>query len=87
MSLRLRTFALPAFEREECDVSKAKYQILRLPAVMERVGVSRETIYRWAREGSFPKPVKLGELASGWLEAEVEAAIAARVEARNERHA
>jgi prophage regulatory protein len=45
--------------------------ILRLPAVKVRTGLSRSTIYLRISEGSFPKPVSLGSRAVGWLESEV----------------
>jgi len=45
--------------------------ILRLPAVKARTGLSRSTIYLRISEGSFPKPVSLGGRAVGWIEAEV----------------
>lgn len=45
--------------------------ILRLPAVKARTGLSRSTIYLRISEGSFPKPVALGGRAVGWIEAEV----------------
>ena len=40
--------------------------ILRLPATMERTGLSRSTIYLKMKDGSFPKSIKLGERAIGW---------------------
>lgn len=46
--------------------------ILRLPAVKARTGLSRSTIYLRISEGSFPKPVSLGGRAVGWIEAEVD---------------
>ena len=45
--------------------------ILRLPSVKARTGLSRSTIYLRISEGSFPKPVSLGGRAVGWIEAEV----------------
>jgi len=45
--------------------------ILRLPSVKARTGLSRSTIYLRISEGSFPKPVSLGSRAVGWIEAEV----------------
>jgi prophage regulatory protein len=47
------------------------HNILRLPAVKTRTGLSRSTIYLRIAEGSFPKPVSLGGRAVGWIEAEV----------------
>lgn len=38
----------------------------------KRYSVSRNTIWRWAREGRFPKPVKLGPGCSRWLLSAIE---------------
>lgn len=46
-------------------------KLLRLPQVMERTGLKRAIIYRKAKQGLFPRPVKITERASGWLESEV----------------
>lgn len=46
--------------------------ILRLPAVLNRTGLSRSTIYLRVSEGRFPKPVALGGRAVGWIEAEID---------------
>jgi prophage regulatory protein len=56
--------------------------ILRLPAVLARTGLARATIYAHIAQGSFPAPIKLGPRASGWVEAEVEGWVAARIAAR-----
>ena len=53
-------------------------QILRLPAVLARVGVSRSTLYLWVSEGRFPPSIPLGERAIGWLESDVSEWIEAR---------
>lgn len=45
--------------------------ILRRPDVQAVTGLSRSTIYKWMNEGSFPKPVKLGQRAVGWREADI----------------
>jgi len=45
--------------------------ILRLPAVKARTGLSRSTIYLRISEGRFPKPVSLGGRAVGWIETKV----------------
>jgi len=54
--------------------------VLRLPAVKARCGLSRSTIYQRVSDGNFPKPVNLGARAVGWLEAEIDAWLAAQVE-------
>lgn len=46
--------------------------ILRLPVVITRTGLSRSSIYDYAQKGIFPKPIKLGPRAVGWLEPEIE---------------
>ena len=38
----------------------------RLPAVMERTGKSRSTIYAEMKEGRFPKPVKISRRSVAW---------------------
>lgn len=54
--------------------------ILRLPTVRSRVGYSRSSIYSRVADGSFPKPVRLGARAIGWLESDIDEWIASRVE-------
>jgi prophage regulatory protein len=50
-------------------------KLIRLPEVMQRVGLSRSTIYaRINRKGdTFPKPIKLGERAIGWPSSSIDA--------------
>jgi prophage regulatory protein len=55
--------------------------ILRRAEVKRLTGFSVSTLYRLAKSGDFPKPVKIGARASGWLAGEVEAWIEARVAA------
>lgn len=45
---------------------------MRLQEVSKVTGVSRSTLYRWAKQGRFPKPIKLGERCSGWLSSEID---------------
>jgi prophage regulatory protein len=42
--------------------------IIRLPLMLEMIGVSRTTIYRMMDKGEFPKQVKLGRnsRSMGW---------------------
>ena len=48
-------------------------RIYRRPDVEKLVGLSRSTLYAMMAEGSFPKPVKLGKRAVGWLEQDIRA--------------
>jgi prophage regulatory protein len=59
--------------------------ILRLPAVRARTGLSRSSIYLSVSLGTFPRPVKLGARAVGWLEEEVERWIQARIQQAREK--
>jgi prophage regulatory protein len=57
--------------------------ILRLDAVMRVTGLGRSSIYNKVAEETFPKPIKLGPRAVGWLESEIEAWQRACIEARD----
>jgi len=56
-------------------------QIRKLSEVSEISGLSGSTIYRLAKKGQFPKPIKLGQRSSGWLKSEVEQWLQERIEA------
>ena len=53
-------------------------RLIRLREVVARTGLSRSTIYRKMRDGSFPEAVKAGDRAVRWRESEIEAWLAAR---------
>ncbi|MDE0274150.1 MAG: AlpA family phage regulatory protein [Gammaproteobacteria bacterium] len=46
--------------------------ILRLPEVIRRTGLSKVTIYRRMKAGTFPGSVRLGERARGWRSDDVQ---------------
>ena len=48
-------------------------KFLKLPEVQSRTGKSRSSIYLGAKNGTFPKQVKIGPRAVGWIESEIEA--------------
>lgn len=60
------------------------HTILRLPAVMANIGLSRSSIYLRIAEGTFPKPVSLGTRAVGWLQSDIEEWLRQRVELSRE---
>ncbi|WP_318470606.1 helix-turn-helix transcriptional regulator [Photobacterium leiognathi] len=76
--------------------------IIRLPAVLNTMGISRATLYKQIQAGRFPRPVNLGARSVGWVSDEVQSVLNARVqgfdnnslevlvcsmhEARQERH-
>jgi prophage regulatory protein len=53
-------------------------QILRLPAVLARVGMGRSWVYREAAAGRFPAPIKIGR-ASGWGSNDIDQWVADRL--------
>ena len=58
------------------------HTMLRFPTVKARTGLSRSTIYLRISRGTFPAPVSLGGRAVGWIEAEVNAWLTARIAQR-----
>ncbi|MBS0416673.1 MAG: AlpA family transcriptional regulator [Proteobacteria bacterium] len=56
-------------------------RFLRLPAVMEKTGLSRASIYRLGALGRFPKRVKISENTAAWDEQEIDAFLNERVAA------
>lgn len=58
-------------------------KIIRRRIVEERTGLCRSDLYAKIARGEFPKPVRLGPQAVGWVEAEVEAWIADRIAERD----
>lgn len=52
--------------------------LMRLPEVMAACGISRSLIYRLAKEGSFPRPVRVSARLSAWNSTDVQAWIAER---------
>lgn len=47
-------------------------RLLRLPQVMNRVGLKRSAIYQRMREGRFPRSRVLGPRCTVWLESEID---------------
>jgi len=46
---------------------------LSVEQVAARYNVSKDTIWRWRRDGDLPKPVKLGGRTSRWRLSDIEA--------------
>jgi len=53
-------------------------KIYRLSDLVDVTGLSRTTLWRLEREGSFPRHIKLSSRAIGWTRADVEAWFASR---------
>lgn len=52
-------------------MAQATEKLLRLPTVIERVGLKRTAIYDRIKIGTFPRPVPLDGCAVAWLESEI----------------
>lgn len=59
-------------------------RLIRLRDVMTKTGLSRSYVYALAQKGQFPKPVKLSERSSAWIESEVQSWIDERIKQRGE---
>lgn len=64
------------------EINKSK--IIRLPEVMEMVGLKRSSIYSYMNDGQFPKSIPLGGRSVGWLESEIEQWLHSKIQARSE---
>ena len=54
--------------------------VLRLPQVCQVTGLCRSMIYQLEAEQRFPRRIKIGTRAVGWLEGEVQTWLASRVQ-------
>ena len=54
-------------------------KFLRLPSVIDKVGLSRSQIYKLIQQGDFPEPVKIGPKISVWIEEKLEVWMDAQV--------
>ena len=65
------------------------HNIIRRTRLEEKTGLSRSAIYDRMNpdspryDPSFPRPISLGGGSVGWIEAEVDAWIQSRIDARN----
>jgi len=64
-------------------------KVLRIKDLINKIGIGRSTIYDWLNPQSprfnatFPRPMKIGLSAIGWLEHEVDAWITAQATLRS----
>ena len=55
---------------------------LRIWQVVEKVGLSKATIWRLSASGKFPKPIKISRGCTAWLEHEIDELLDARAAER-----
>lgn len=55
-------------------------KIIRLPAVAEKTGWSKATVWRKVKtDTTFPQPIKVSENCTGWVESEIDDWLVSRV--------
>lgn len=69
-----------AEERENKDMPK---RILSIKQVLERVPISRQTLYSWVAQGEFPKQIQISGNRVGWDEQEVDEFIQGLIDNRD----
>ncbi|EMM6763383.1 AlpA family phage regulatory protein [Pluralibacter gergoviae] len=47
-------------------------RLIRIKRMMELLSVSRTTLYRWVKQGLFPKPHKVNGRTQGWTTSQYE---------------
>lgn len=47
-------------------------RFIRWPELEKRLGVSRVTVWRWEKDGLFPRRVAIGPNSKGWIDEEVD---------------
>lgn len=66
------------------EPTKAPEALLRLPLVLQRVGVGRAKWYQLVADGKAPKPYQLTARSVAWRESEIQAWIETRPRAIGE---
>ena len=61
---------------EPCEAPRGK-RLIRTDAVLARVPISRTTLWRRVKAGTFPPPIRLGPHMNAWLEEVIDDKIAA----------
>ena len=65
--------------------TQPRVKVLRMPAVEDKLGVARSTVYDWLNPNSprydptLPRPRRLGKHSVGWIESELDEWILNRV--------
>lgn len=54
--------------------------LLRLPAVMARIGYGRSKVYDMIGKGEFPSPIKMGARTVAWPSDQIDEWIAQRIQ-------
>lgn len=66
-----RTTATAVASGPDASAGRVPVRLLRFPAVRDRTGLSRSTIWRLERRGEFPKHHRIAPNVVAWVEEEV----------------
>jgi prophage regulatory protein len=69
---------------EQCADQAERDRLIALNEVMHLVGLRRTSIYKMIGEQRFPRPVKIGERTSRWIEREIRAWQLAQISLRDD---
>jgi prophage regulatory protein len=61
-------------------------QIIRLPAVLTRTGLSRSSVYAAIGRNEFPASIPLGARAVGWLASDIDSWVQSRIHLGRSAH-
>ena len=64
-------------------MATATQQLIRLPQVKQRVGMSKSQIYKLIEVAQFPKPIKVSKRISCWVATEIDDWINNKIENRD----
>lgn len=68
------------------NFSEKRSGLIRLPAVLERLQISKSTFYNEIKAGRLPAPLHPSPRTSAWRVADIEAAIEARAPSKESKH-
>jgi len=66
--------------KDSAPAASAYVRLLRLPQVCQVTGLRRSMIYQLEAERRFPRRIKIGVRAVGWIEGEVQHWVRQRIE-------
>jgi prophage regulatory protein len=66
------------------SMDESPIKILRLPQVCDVTGLGRSMTYQMEADERFPKRIKIGIRAVGWVEKEVQTWLMRRIESRRD---
>ncbi|OQS41003.1 helix-turn-helix transcriptional regulator [Chromobacterium haemolyticum] len=56
---------------------------IRLADVMQMTGLAKSTVYKYIRQGTFPRPVSAATRASRWVKSEVDSWLIQQITSRD----